>query len=149
MVIRKATIEDLPKMEGCARRFYNASQFLKNFDAARFVALWTNLLDRDMGVIFLLHAAGEIRGAIGGVVYPDTYSQRLVATEFFWWVDPSERGSAGIALYHKFEAWARQKHCDEIRMVHLVDSMPEKLERVYRHWGYTPCEVHYRKELAA
>jgi len=147
-MIRKATVEDLPKMEACAREFYASSKFLTDFDPERFTALWTGLFASDIGVIFIVEDGGEIRGAIGGVVYPDTYSPRQIASEFFWWISPGHRGE-GLKLYREFESWAKGKQCQEIRMVHLLDSMPEKLERVYRHLGFHPVEVCYSKEIAA
>lgn len=146
MTIRQATVEDLPNMGECAGKFYASSKVLRDFDLNRFCELWRSLLDSGMGVIFVLEDEGKIHGAIGGVKYPDTYSARQVATEFFWFVDPASRG-AGLSLYHLFEKWAREQSCDEIRMVHLADSMPEKLERVYRHLGFERVEVHYRKEF--
>lgn len=146
-MIRPATLEDLPNMEDAARAFYASSSVLKGFDKERFIAVWTELIQRDIGVIFVTVEAGRVRGALGGMVYPDAYSERLVATEMFWFIEPGFRG-CGMRLYREFEAWARARGCREIRMVHLADSMPEKLDRVYHRLGYEPCEVHYRKELA-
>jgi GNAT superfamily N-acetyltransferase len=145
--LRQAEIEDLPKMENCAREFYASSRFLKGFDIAKFCQLWSQLLARGTGVIFMLESDGEIQGSIGGVIYPDAYSESLIATEFFWFVRHSERGQ-GLKLYRAFETWAREKACDEIRMVHLHDSMPERLATLYRRLGYQAAETHYVKELA-
>jgi GNAT superfamily N-acetyltransferase len=148
MMIREAQVEDLPKLEPCAREFYTASHFLKNFDPERFVDMWTALLDSGAGAILLLtdEDTGEIHGTLGGVVYPEPYSGTLVATEFFWFVKEARRGE-GLRLLRAFEAWARDKGCAQIRMAHLVDVMPAKLEKVYRRFGYTPAEVLYVKEL--
>lgn len=148
LVIREAHIEDLSRLGACAEAFYAASKFLKRFDLERFVAAWTALIEGGSGGVFLLvEDSGEIAGTLGGVVYPDLYSGDLVATEFFWFVREGCRGK-GLALYKAFEEWARARDCGEIRMVHLLDLMPEKLERVYRRLGFVPAEVHYVKELA-
>lgn len=146
-MIRLATVGDLGTLETCAREFYASSRFLKKFDQTLFQAVWTHFLETGAGVIFLLETPeGEVAGALGGVVFPDLYSGELVATEFFWFVREGKRGS-GLLLYRAFEEWAREKGCAEVRMVHLLDSMPEKLNRVYRHLEFTPTEVHYAKEL--
>jgi GNAT superfamily N-acetyltransferase len=147
VTIRQAEIDDLPTLEPLGRQFYEQSKFLRHLDWGRFCALWAGLLAADTGVIFqLFDGAGQLSGLLGGVAYPEPYSGNLIATEFFWFVQESSRGK-GLSLYKAFEQWARQRGCSEIRMVHLVDLMPEKLERVYRHLGFEPAEVHYVKEL--
>ena len=146
-MIREATSEDLPRLEDLARQFYAASKFLFGFQVERFVEAWKRLMDSGSGVVIIDDGAGGIRGAIGGVVYPDLYSGRPIATEFFWFVAPVAR-SGGVRLYREFEAWARRQGAAELRMVHLADSMPEKLGRIYKAWGFEPVETHYRKELS-
>jgi GNAT superfamily N-acetyltransferase len=146
MPITCATPSDLARLEPLAREFYASSRFLVEFDLDRFVALWTHLIESGAGVIFLLEEDGEIAGTIGGVVYPEAYSPLLIATEFFWYVRDGLRGS-GLKLYRKFEDWARSRGCGQVRMIHLLDSMPEKLERVYKHLGFEAAEVHYTKEI--
>jgi GNAT superfamily N-acetyltransferase len=142
------TFEDLVRLLPLAEEFYAASQFLKKFDAERFIATWTRLLSERTGVIFLLEQDGIVTGALGGVVYPEPYSGDLVATEFFWFVTESARGGrGGIQLYREFESWARERGAAEIRMVHLLDLMPAKVERFYKHCGFEPIEVHFVKGL--
>jgi len=144
-LIRRASLDDLPRLAPMAREFYSQSQFLHHFDADRFAKCWTELLTLGTGVIFLL-GTEDISGVLGGVIYPDLYSGRLIATEFFWYVRLGSRGH-GMQLYLAFERYAKNRGCEEIRMVHLLDSMPEKLSRVYRRLGYAPAEVHYVKEV--
>lgn len=133
-------------MEVCAREFYAVSKFLKSFQIERFCQFWEQALTSHIGVIYLQQEAGQVTGAIGGVLYPDLYSGELVATEFFWFVRPGCRGG-GIRLYKAFEAWARFMECKQIRMVHLMDSMPDQLARLYARLGYQPAETHYTKDL--
>jgi GNAT superfamily N-acetyltransferase len=145
--IRPATVEDLASLEPLAREFYASSQVLKRFDTDLFVQTWIRLLDAN-GVIFLLEDGSSIVGALGGVLYGDPYSGDAIATEFFWFVAQRARGGrGGLQLLKAFEGWARDRGALEIRMVHLLDSMPEKLARVYKHFGFQPIEVHYSKEL--
>jgi GNAT superfamily N-acetyltransferase len=104
------------------------------------------LLESGTGVIFVDENGEEIQGTLGGVAYPEINSGELVATEFFWFVAPERRGG-GLRLYRAFEEWARSKGCREIRMAYLIDSMPEKLAKLYRRLGFEPVEVQYVKEL--
>ena len=142
----RATVSDLPRMETAAREFYASTGFQKCFDMGRFCAFWTNLFQEDIGVIFALDDGDEIPGALGGVVFPDPYSETLISTGFFWYVSKEARGR-GIELYRAFEAWAVERGCSQIRMAHLFDLMPEKMARTYHRLGFVPMEVHYIKEL--
>lgn len=148
-MIRQATIEDLPRIEACALEFYAASRILGRlpFDLEKFVGAWTDLIRHGIGVMFIAEESGEVTGALGGVIYPDLYSGIPVATEFFWTVRQQFRGP-GVRLYKAFEAWARERGCAEIRMVHLMDSMPERVAKFYRHFGYEQSEVHFVKGLS-
>ena len=132
-----------------AQEFYASSQFLRKFDMDKFVAFWNAIIKSEQGIIFAAFDDGEIIGAIGGMAFPEPYSGELIVQEFFWFVRPGHRGTAGIRLYKAFEEWSRDKQAVAIRMVHLMDSMPEKLSRVYQQLGYTPVETMYTKELAA
>ena len=145
-LIRQATPEDFAALEPLGREFYAQSRFLQGLDWGRFTKLWTALIGQGTGVILLLEEPGGVAGMLGGVIYPEPYSGALIATEFFWFVRSAARGG-GLSLYKAFEQWARRERCTQIRMVHLLDLMPEKLERVYRHLGYEPVETHYVKEL--
>ncbi len=145
-MIETLTAAELPKLAPLARQFYAASRFLREFDMERFRALWTGLLAAGTGVIYVLTEDGEITGTLGGVVFPEAYSAELIALEFFWFVDEKQRGQ-GIRLYRRFENWAREKGCAEIRMAHLADSMPEKVAAFYERVGYTKIETLYAKRL--
>jgi len=147
MTLRAAMAGDLERLYPLAVEFYSRSQFLRHFDLTRFTSCWTELLRQGTGRIFLLiDDSAQIAGVLGGVVYPDLNNGELIATEFFWYVADGVRGQ-GMKLYRAFEAWARERGCTQMRMVHLLDSMPGKLARVYTHLGYVPAEVHYVKEL--
>jgi len=134
-------------METQAMKFYASSKFLKGFVLGRFCEFWTKMILDQSGIIFELVHGGEIKGALGAVSYPDVYSGDLIATEFFWWVDPQNRGR-GIELYNRFEEWARTKQCKRIRMTHLCDLMPEGLKWLYGEMGFHAIEINYEKELA-
>lgn len=144
--IRKAEAADLPRLAPLAEQFYSSSDVLRTFDIEHFSALWRGFFESGIGVIFLLEQDGEIKGTIGGIAFKEAYSPDMLAQEFFWFVDPNSRG-AGVKLYRAFEEWAKEKGCDEIRMVHLIDSMPEKVGAFYERIGYKKLEIHYGKRL--
>lgn len=145
-MIREATIADLPAIAPGAHEFYSKSEFLQDLDMACFIKTWETILRGKWGVIFLLIHDGLIVGFIGGVQTSDPNNGHLVASEAFWFVQESARGSGG-SLYRAFERWARKSGCRQIQMVHLADSMPERLARFYGKLGFRKAEVRYVKEL--
>lgn len=143
--IRQAEIADLPKLAAGAAEFYAASDFLTGFDIARFVELWTDLIGRGIGVIFLEEGAdGLILGALGGMIHRDIYGEDQIAEEFFWFMRPDTRGG-GVRVYRAFEAWARERGAVSLQMVHLLDSMPAKVGAFYERVGYRAAEIRYIK----
>lgn len=147
LVIREAAVFDLPKMADSAKEFYSSSKFLRGFSIEKFCSAWKGFIESGIGVIFgLFDEEGKVRGAIGGICYPDMHSDEIHASEFFWFISDGYRGD-GLKLLRAFERWAESKQCAVIRMAHLSDSMPDKLQRVYARLGYALAESQYVKEL--
>ena len=146
MLVRQATLQDLPRLSACGREFYTSSKVLREFNIERFCETWTVLLSNGTGVIFLLCDGEEITGTIGGMAHKDLYSNDIIGQEFFWYVLEESRG-AGVRLYRAFENWAKERGCSRLRMGYLVDSMPEKVGRFYERLGLEADEVVYSKEL--
>ncbi len=150
MEIREVAIAELGALAAGAAEFYRESEVLRVFHAHLFVGLWTGLIASSSGVIFALFDGARVAGAIAGVAHPEPYSGELIAQEFFWFVSKEYRGTvASVRLYKLLEAWCRQKACAELRMVHLMDSMPEKLAAFYERMGYSKVETLYAKRLKA
>ncbi len=146
--VRAAEICDLPKMAEGARQFYASSRFLRKFEIERFCSVWKGFIEGGHGVIFAaFDEDGSPCGALGGLTYPDLYSEETHAMEFFWFMMPGYRGE-GMKLLKMFEQWAKDRGCALVRMAHLSDSMPEKLERVYCRMGYTLVESQFQKEIS-
>ena len=141
------TPDELQDLEPGAKEFYASSKHLKGFDLAKFVGMWTQLITSGTGVIFAMRDdEGQVQGAISGVIYPEPYSEGLVATEFFWFVRPQHRGK-GLDLYYRLEQWAKEKQASQIRMAHLCDLMPDGLKWLYGELGFEPIEILYAKDL--
>jgi GNAT superfamily N-acetyltransferase len=157
-MIRAITIDELGAVEPAAREFYAASRVLGSpFRIDRFREIWQSLLATGAGVIFAaidgaedgvdpVEDAGAIAGVIGGILHREIYGEAMIAEEFFWFVRPERRG-AGVALYRRFEEWARERGAESIQMVHLFDVMPEKVARFYLRSGFEPAEMRYVKTL--
>jgi hypothetical protein len=145
-MIRTATVADLQAASAVVARF--SADIGRKFDAAHFCNFWRVMLENDLGAIFLLEQEGVIQGAIGGLATPDPYHGGMVCSEAFWWVMPEYRGGIGSGrLYKAFETWAVEQCCEEIRMVHLEVSMPQRMAKFYERNGYSVMETHYSKGL--
>ncbi len=144
-MIRRVTEKEIPLLYSLAESFCASSAFIDPFDRDYFTQVWTALITKEIGVIFLLEEQERVVGMLGGIKYPDLQNGTMTATECFWYVLPEKRGR-GMSLLSAFEKWADSQGCKKKIMVHLMDSMPEKLKRVYEHKGYRAVEVHYVKE---
>lgn len=145
--IRHAELTDLPRLAAGAAEFYAASEFLTAFDIGRFCEIWTTLLRSGSGVIVIEEGPdGLINGALGGMSHRDIYGEDLIAEEFFWFMRPDTRGG-GVRIYRAFERWAKARGAVTLQMVHLLDSMPEKVARFYLAVGFKAAETRYIKKL--
>ena len=146
-MIRRATIEDLDdRLMPIIEEFYGSSKFLKNFNKNHCIGMWKKFIANNLGIIFLLIDKEEIVGFLAALKYPDILTGNLTATEMAWFVKESQRGK-GLFLLKEFEKWAKSERCKSIIMVHLMDSMPKKLENIYQRMGYESVEIHHKKEI--
>lgn len=143
---RHLPLAEIDSLLPLSREFYASSRFLGDFDIEKFRGIWTQLLNSNMGVIFVVEEGSEPVGVIGGFVHAELYSGKVVAEEMFWFASPTKRG-VGVKLYRAFENWARERGAETLQMVHLMDSMPDKLESFYTHMGFEPVEMRYSKRL--
>jgi len=144
-LIREVEISELLKLSTLGNYFKSFSAHI-NYSTDVFISNWTNLIEKNIGVIFVYEKDNNMLGMIGGIKYPDINTGILVAMETFWIVLPEASGR-GVALLNKFESWARNEGCKKIIMVRLLSSMPEYVGDIYRKKGYKPIEEHFIKEL--
>lgn len=129
--------------------FEQDSAFIK-VDIAYADKVYKDLIRSGVGQIFILldDNTGESIGGFGCIKSPDLHSGRMMAVETFWYVVPEYRNSLGGAqLYDSFERWAAEQGCEILAMIHMIDSSPEKLRKLYEKKGYRLAEQHYIKEV--
>jgi len=127
--------------------FERESKFVK-VDPDYVAKRYQELIRSGIAAVFMLVGeAGEIQGGLGAIKYLDLHSGEWRATESFWYVLPAFRGGFGaMDLLLAYEKWARDQGCSMMSIIHLSDSFPEKLERLYRNRGYELVEKTYMKE---
>jgi GNAT superfamily N-acetyltransferase len=130
------------------QEFEKDSQFVK-IDPVYAAKTYKNLIETGRGQVFLLcKEDGEVQGALGCIKGPDLHNGEMVAVETFWYVLPEYRGDFGsIQLFLAFEKWAKDQGCVRKAMIHMIDSHPKQLQRLYERRGYKLIEQHYEKEV--
>lgn len=142
MLVRYLKASELPTLAEKAVRFTEASPSVKIVPEL-FEAYWQGLYSAGVGLIFV---TDDLTGALGAMTMADPNDGELTAIEIFWFVEPESRGR-GMDLMKAFEDWAKMIGCKRITIAHMMDSFPERLNKIYRRKGYLPLEIHYRKEL--
>ena len=111
---------------------------------------YRDLISTGAGQIFLMFDVemDSFIGGLGCLKAPDLHNGEMIAVETFWYVVPEYRDSAhGIELLFAFEKWAKDNNCTKMAMIHLADSSPERLKKLYERLGYKLLESHYIKEV--
>jgi len=148
--VRPISLKELPLILAEAVSFVEDSKHVP-VDPMVFFQTWTKFIQTGIGTVFIMESPqdrpGVFRGGLGAVRMPDPNTGELTATEIFWHVKPEHRGH-GLYLFKHFEKWARETGCTKVTVVHMADSMPDKLRRLYHRYGYRELETHYTKEIA-
>lgn len=125
--------------------FGNRSEFV-NVDVDYTAQKYATMISNGTATFLTLEVDGKIVGGLGCIKYPDLHDGVLTAVETVWFVHPDYRGY-GMKLFDAYEQWAKNNGCKKIAMIHMVDSYPEILEKLYRRRGYRLMEKHYIKEI--
>ena len=144
--IRNLVSWELPLCLPGARAFHAEMRLPGSFEPDVFVARWEVYLAQLTADILGLWDGVDLIGGLGVVAAPEQYNEELVATEFFWYVDPAHRhGMGAIRLLKAFKAWGREHGAVRCRLVHLLggEETPREnqLARVYRKLGFHPIEA--------
>lgn len=145
LVIREATIEDVPGCMPAARAFHAASPYGGLvFDEKRTKQFLTGLIS-STGKAWLALDDERIVGGLGGCLVRPYFSAGLMAQEMFWFMLPVERGgmAAGLLL-RKFEAWAKAEKADGLSLSAFTAS---RAEECLRRIGFIAGETAWWKAL--
>ena len=144
--IREAISGDVDCIVKMGCRFIETTSYSDKFrvepDQIRRVA--ESLIDEPSGVVFLYEGERSVVGMIGVLCHQHLLTGDLVAGELFWWMDPDERGSAGIRLFKKAQKWAEQKGATELTMA----APSNYVAAIYKRLGLRFIESTYSLDLA-
>jgi len=148
MIFEAKTDSELLELRNVLENFYKILPYKEDLNGFKknWIPAWKDLIKSKKGKIFALEKERKIIGALGFLITPALEDGALCATEAFWYVDEQHRG-AGLKLLNKYESYAKSIGCKRIGMVHLENSMPDKLKRLYTRKKYKHIESMYLKEL--
>ena len=151
-MIRMATIEDIPNIVQCMRRFYDGSDYVKtglNFDVDSVTRFCSSIISNDNACLIISEKNGSVVGFITGVVSPWSLdNSQILASELGWWIDLDHRGGTdSVRLLKEYEKWAANKGASRCMMAHLENDRSTRMERFYEKVGYHKAESHYMKGL--
>ena len=143
--VRTVKASEIRKVVEFMKQFEQASAFV-GVDIEHATKTYEHMVEQGVAVVMVLEKDGEMIGSLGFIKYPDIHSGEQMIVETFWFADPKKRGY-GIKLLNAFENYAREHGINKIAMIHMMDSYPEQLERLYLKRGYRLIEKHYVRYL--
>jgi GNAT superfamily N-acetyltransferase len=146
MIVRSAVDSDIgPIIAGIQDFVSTTSYATEPLNVAHVDATLRTLLTLDDGLVAVLeNDAGDFCGAFVGLAHAHLFSGRRMLGELFLYTTRAARGH-GAKLRRFAEDWARDNDCVTFTASYPVSEA--HLDKVYRRWGFTPHENHYRKEL--
>lgn len=150
-MIRKFKTSDIDSLFALAKQFEKESDVFKGIGGIK-ETHFKNYLERyySLGLlkIWVVEKDDEIVSSLGCIEIADMFSGELCLLESFWFCNPEHRGNLeNIKLFKTMEKYGIEKGVKYIQMIHLVDSMPDKLEKFYIKNGYQLTQKCYNKEL--
>jgi GNAT superfamily N-acetyltransferase len=99
---------------------------------------------------FVLVYGTPIRAGIAGIMYTDLATAETCCSEFFWYVDPVERGSSiGLRLLNEFEKEAKRRGAVRIMMMHLQTKKTASFAKLFKKRGYVKREQVFIKGMTS
>ena len=147
VVSKESELEELSEV---LLNFYAMMPYTKKDDAVElrinWESKWKKSIDAGAGAILALKKSGKIIGGIGMMFFPALEDDVVTCGEAFWYVDEKERGG-GLKLLLKAQKYAKEMGARRMTMIHLSNSMPNRLKGLYERLGFKEIETHYMKEI--
>lgn len=106
--------------------------------------------DINSRVLLCLYDEDKLVGILAGICDHGHFLAKnvKVATELFWWVEPSHRGGPdSYALFDAFEEWAIAVNATHIVGAHFPNDKGKKVSKYYTDKGFIKTEEAYMKEI--
>lgn len=143
--IRPAAATDVPTVVAMAERFLRDTPYGAQLtsDPDRLAGFARRLLENPAGALYLAERDGAAIGMIALWTYEHPYSGDRIASELVWWVNPEHRGSAGVRLLRRAEAWAKAQGARALQMI----APSPRVAGFYEACGYEWVESSYQRSV--
>lgn len=156
MIIRPATIDDVPALVDMAERFYPLSPYPAIYGdmpasqaAGLVIVTMQGMAEFGIapGVMLVAEKEGHLIGMLCAHIDAATFTPAVVAAELVWWMEPEHRGGMGaVRLVKEGENHAREKGATVFNMC-VLSTSPEEAAGLLRMMGYAPTHTVYSKRL--
>ena len=144
--IRTATPDDVFDILILAKEFSKEAPQSHKWNKEKTEQFILSALQNTNMTIFVIDVAGEIEGALVGLLSELYMSYTVQATELAWFVSKDYRGKpASLKLIKAFEKWAKESGANQVGMGDIEGI--SSLEKLYNRLGYERAETVYLKEL--
>jgi GNAT superfamily N-acetyltransferase len=145
--IRLLSVAEVPLLVPLIRKFFAEGNIAGKLNEAHGIANLRSHVSNGTG--FILVAGIPIRAGISGITYLDMGTAELCCMEFFWYVDPAERGSSvGLRLLNAWEQEATKRGAKRLLMSHIETEKTAQFLKLYERRGYVKREQIYMKEVS-
>jgi len=144
--IRIIDSSEMRRVTEFMKAFELASQYV-TVDVNHATRVYAEMIESGHAIVFIMENDGVILGSLGCISAPDLHNGMQTLVETFWFTHPDSRGQ-GLLLLNAFESYAANNGIKKVAMIHMTDSYPERLEKLYVKRGYTLIEKHYVKEVS-
>lgn len=148
MLIRKATLADVPVIVAMSDRFYATTSYhaWADFCPDTVADLAANLVENH--VMLIAEEQGQVIGMAGLFVAPFMFNgSKAAAYEVVWWVNPDAQGQgAGKALLAAIEPACAERGANAIQMVALASSPPQAAA-IYERMGFAHTELSFTRVI--
>lgn len=141
---RTRAVELLRDSHGAAG-FGGGDGFVFPFDCAYAARLFLAHLQAPRALCLVNEVAGRPQGLLLAIAYEHPFGPVWLARETVWWIDPSHRGRAAVAMLDAYEAWAAEQGCKFAGMAGMGED-PD-VAKLYLRRGYRVAETHFLKAI--
>lgn len=142
-MIRKATLADVTQMLVMGERFYAQTGYEQlglPFCRDRLQQVFETLIPSNDALVLVAERDNALVGMLGAVASLPITSDRQIAVELFWWVEPHVRGGpTGLRMKQQLEDWAQERNAAVV-MASMTAISDSPAEQIYLRRGYVNTE---------
>lgn len=136
---------EMRKVTVFMKQFEQVTNFVK-VDIDHATKMYERGIENGSMTVLVMEKDEILIGSMAFIIAPDLHENKLVGVETYWFMHPDHR-KYGLKLFDMFEQLAIKQGCEKLAMIHMIDSYPISLEKLYKRRGYELIEKHYVKEV--